>query len=375
MRKLLLPLALLATAPLAIAQNCFDGDLGTRLQSGLGDWFSTIQPIGFAFPIGATTYTDMYITDHGFVALSNAGVPGAPTIATAYTPTVANLVAGNAKVCALYADIVATGGGEVWIKSTASHCTVTWLNMQNFGYTTPRYNFQLIMYPNGDFRTIFGPGVTNVSTFGVPSDNGICGCSPGNNVIAPASVDLSTVGATTDDTTYELWTVPLSFDLQNNTMLFTRIGPGYAYIPMGAPANCGSIANNGTGCNGLAMSAVYNGGSASTTAVFPSVGNSGLTLRMTGAVVVGLVAFGTSSLPGIPLAVIGMNGCNAYTNLDIGLFSAGPVVGGQSDFLLAIPPNTALTGTFLAAQGVSVGATPAGLIASGGVNITIGYGP
>lgn len=367
---------MLAAAPFATAQNCFDGDFGTRLQTGLGDWWSPIQAIGFPFPIGATTYTDLYVTDHCFVALSNAGVPGAPGIATAYTPTTANLVAANAKVCCLYADIIGSGpvgnGGEVWIKSTAAKCVVTWLNMQNFGIATPRFSMQLVLYPNGDFRTVWGPGCTNVSTFGVPSDNGIVGCSPGGGAIAPASVDISAGGATADNTTYELWTTPNSFDLANNSAFFARINPGYAYVPLGAPANCGSLVNNGTGCNGNSMSGVYVGGTTTTTNVIPSVGNTGLTLRLTGlgAALAAFVGFGTAALPGIPIPF--MPGCNAYTSLDIGLFGAGPVAGGQSDFPLAIPPSPSLTGAFLATQGVSLAL--AGLSATNGVNVTIGAG-
>lgn len=368
MRKLLLPLALVAAAPFLSAQNCFDGDFGTRINptTSPGDWWSPVTPIGFPFPVGTppVTYTDMFVTDHGFVALSNGGVPGAPSIVTAYTPTAANLVAANAKVCALYADIVATGGGAIFVKSSATKCTITWRNMQNFGTPTPRFDFQLTLYPNGDFRTVFGPGVTNVSTFGIPSDNGICGATPGGGAAIPASSDLSTAGGSVDPTTYELWTVPLSFDLATNSVLFVATNPGYTWVPLGAPANCGSATNNGTGCDGMGMSA----------ANLPTIGNSAFTFNITGVPVVSpiaLVAFGTVSLPGIPIG----GGCSAYTNNDIGLFTAGPVVSGASSFSFSIPANPTLVGATLAAQGAGLSlATGLGFAVSNGVNLFIGYG-
>jgi hypothetical protein len=367
MRKLL-PLAIALTAPLAAAQNCFDGDWGTLLATNPADVVLPIQPIGFAFPIGGTTYTDLHITDHGYVQLSNAGVP-APALAPAiYTPTIANLTAGSAKVCALYADIVGSGGGQIWLSSSATKCVITWRNMQNFGLPNNRFNFQLIMFPNGDFRTVFGPGITNVSTFGVPSDNGICGACPGGGVTAPASSDLTAGGATTDDTTYELWTVPQSFDAANNSVLFIRSNPGYAFVTLGAPANCAATADVGTGCDGMAMTATN----------LPSIGNPNFTLRISNVPAVSpvaLVAFGTIALPGVPLDPIGMVGCFGYQNTDIGLFTAGPIVSGVSDFVLNVPLNTSLVGATLASQGVALSlATTLGLAASNGTNITVGYG-
>ncbi len=368
MRHAFLALAITITAPVAIAQNCFDGNFGTLLITNPADTMLPMQPIGFPFPLGGTTYTHVHITDHGFVSLSNSGTPAAPSGAILYTPTLANFIAGP-KVAALYADIIGSGGGTIWLNnSNPAQCVVTWRNMQNFGTPAPRFDFQLILYPNGDARTIFGPGVTNVSTFGVPSDNGICGITPGTTG-SPAAVDLSASGASTSDTTYELWTVPLTFDLASNTMLFSATVPGYAYIAVGAPANCATNSNYGTGCDGMSLTSVG----------LPTIGSSGYTLRTSGVPAISPISFtgfgSTVINPGIDLTSIGMPGCFAYTSLDLGLFGNGPVVGGQSDFVLAIPANPALAGAILAAQGVALSlATPINLASSGGTQINIGYG-
>src|SRR5262245_26849988 len=123
MNKLLLSLALVVS-PVA-AQNCFDGDFGIELGGATYDVIFPQQSIGFAFPLGGVTYTDIHVTTHAFVTLSNNGTPAPPAIATLYTPTTANFMAGPPKVCALYADIVEPNG-EVWIKTSPTQCTVTW---------------------------------------------------------------------------------------------------------------------------------------------------------------------------------------------------------------------------------------------------------
>ncbi|MFN9705527.1 MAG: hypothetical protein ACK595_11995, partial [Planctomycetota bacterium] len=59
-----LPVALSAfrAAPLA-AQSCFVGEFGTSLGYGTTDTVYPIRPIGFAFPLNGTTYTDIHVND------------------------------------------------------------------------------------------------------------------------------------------------------------------------------------------------------------------------------------------------------------------------------------------------------------------------
>jgi hypothetical protein len=272
-------------------------------------------------------------------------------------------------VCAIYADIIGAGGGSIYINSTPTRCLITWLSMQNYGYTTPRYDFQLALYPTGDFKIVWGPGVTNISTFGFPSDNGIVGATPGNNVALPAASDLSVGGNTLDPTVFELWTTPSTFDLASREMMFLATNPGYVFVNNGAPTNCAATSNYGTGCDGLTMTGVGR----------PSIGNSNYKLNITGVPLISpiaLAAFGTVVInPGAPLSVIGMAGCSAYTNLDIGMFTAGPVVAQTSSFPLAIPPSPAIVGTVLSAQALSLSLfTAAGLASSNGTQITVGNG-
>lgn len=369
MRQLSFTSALLLLAPFAAAQNCFNGDFGTLLATGPNDVVLPIQSIGFPFPVGGTTYTDLHITDHGYVQLSNGGVPAPATTPQIYTPTTTNFTAGSAKVCALYADIVGGTTGRIYLRSTPTHCTVTWRDMQNFGLPTPRFDFQLTLFPNGDVRIVFGANVTNNSTFTVPSDNGICGITPGGNATLPAPLDLSAGGSTVDPTVFEAWTVPMTFDLQSRTLLFVATSPGYTVLNLGAPSNCAATSNYGAGCDGLSMTGIG----------LPSIGNSNFTLRISGVPAVSPVAFvgfgDTVVNPGTPLGIIGMAGCSGYTNLNIGLFTSGPVASGVSDFVLAIPNSPAIVGTLLSSQGLSLTtATALGLNASNGTQVFVGFG-
>lgn len=248
MRKLALCLAMAAMAPALLAQNCFDRDIGTSLGSGQ-DIVFPMTSIGFAFPIGANTYTDIHVTDHGHVFLSNANVPPAPASGDAalWTPSTANLVAGSPKVCALWSDIIAPIG-EVFVFSSPAKCVVTWQNVHTFGNATSLFDMQLTLFPNGDVRFFYGPGATNDSTWGGVSDNGIVGVSPGGGASIPPSSDLSTGPVTTNDTTYELFATAQTFDMADSALLLAATAPGYATVPLGPPSQCASAFNYGEGC-------------------------------------------------------------------------------------------------------------------------------
>lgn len=365
MNQLLASLSLALIAPLALAQTCLDPNRGTLLATSPADLLLPIESIGFPFPLGGTTYTDIHITDHGYVQLSNAGVPAPIGGAALYTPTLANFTGGSPKICALYADIVGSGGGQIFINRSPTRCLISWINMQNFGIATPRFDFQMALYPSGEVRVVFGANVTNNSTFAVPSDNGICGITPGGGVTAPASSDLfATPGPTavvsTTDTTYELWTVPLTFDIASASVVMQPLNPGYLFTASNG-TSCASATTNGAGCGGLSMTA----------ANLPIIGSSNFTLTLTGVTLppLALMAFGSAAIPapGIPLG----GGCSALMNFDIGAFG----LNGPNSFTLPIPNSTSFVGAALGAQGVELLLTPATppFVVSNGFSVVIGY--
>lgn len=124
----------------------------------------------------------------------------------------------------------------------------------------------------------------------------------------------------------------------------------------------------GVGCEGLALSNTN----------LPKIGSGNFSLDVSNVPVfapIAFVAFGGLAVnPGLDLTVIGMPGCFSYTSFDIGLFQTGAVINQIGSFVLPIPANTALAGSALAAQGVSLSIlTPLGLNSSNGLQFTVGF--
>ncbi|MBM3960962.1 MAG: hypothetical protein FJ306_03550 [Planctomycetes bacterium] len=124
----------------------------------------------------------------------------------------------------------------------------------------------------------------------------------------------------------------------------------------------------GVGCEGLTLG---------NTGV-PMLGSSAFSLDVGNVPVfapLAFVAFGSLPInPGVDLSGIGMPGCFSYTTFDLNLYQTGPVVNQIGSFVLPIPANTALAGSTLAAQGVSLSiVTSLGLNASNGLTFTVGF--
>ena len=377
MRALVLAtsLSMLLAAP-AAAQLCFNGEFGTSLGKDTVDTVYPIQPLGFAFPFAGVTYTHIHVNDHGFVQLSNNGVPTplATGSSALYTPSVTNFTAGGPKIAPLYCDMALTGGGECFLKTTPQTCTVTWWNVQSYGIPSPRFSFQLVLLPDGTIRFVYGPGCTNNSTFGGSAANAIVGVTPAGGAAAPAARDLSLAGVCPTPATYEAFLTANSFDCANNTLRLAPAGVGYSHGLRGAPTNCATATRYGAGCDTLRLGAVG----------LPTLGNAAFQLRaetLPAVAPLALFAFGTVvQNPGVPLGLLlGMNNCSAYTNADIGIFggsAAAPAPTGLTPvslFPLVIPANVALVGTTLSTQALAPSlANPFGLAASNGLELRIG---
>jgi hypothetical protein len=242
MNRILCSLVALAATSALVAQDC--NNLGTALGVG-DDTVFGIQPIGFAFPLNGTTYTDAHVCTNGFVWLSNAGVPAAG--AANYTATTAEFVAQGPRVAPLWTDlnIIASNGGQCYINSGATECKITWKNAVCFGQTTI-FDVQCVLRIDGSVEYRYGPGVTNNGTFGL-GYIAIVGATPGGGVVLPAASDLSAGGATADPTIFEEFQLG-TFDMANNSLLLIATSPGYAFTPLGANTNCASKTTYGTGC-------------------------------------------------------------------------------------------------------------------------------
>jgi hypothetical protein len=246
MRTFVASLSLAMLAP-ALAAQCFDPAYGTPLAAPgtlFGDFEFPMQSIGFAFPINGVTYTNIHVVDKGYVWFSNAGVPASGGVDI--SPTSAELASGSPRVCCLWSDIQALSANNsmVYVKSTATDCTITWENVQCYSNTSGIFSMQMKLEPNGTITMRYGAGTTNASTLSVWWV-GVTGVSPGLGVVLPAASDLSTVGASADPTVFEEWLAMNSFDMAGYAFQLIPTNPGYVWAPV---SNCASAVSYGTGC-------------------------------------------------------------------------------------------------------------------------------
>jgi len=360
-------LSLFALAAIAPAQ-CFDLDFGTNL--GVGpDTVFPIQAIGFAFPLAGTTYTHIHVSDKCYAYLSNSGtpVPGGAD----FTATAAELASGSPRVCPLWADIQAqsTNNAAVYLRSTASECTVTWKNVRCYSNTSGIFDVQMKLFATGEIKFFYGPGATNQSVATSPTwQVGIVGVSPGLGATLPTSSDLSAGTTTADNTVFEEFTVGGSFDMPNNGLHLIPTNPGWVVVPLGTPVNCATVANYGTGCGTPALGLTTTGG--------PALGSSTFTFRTSNipaTVPVSVLFFGDLIVdPGVDLTFLGLAGCNAYSNgnlLSLPLAASA----GASAVPLPIPNQVSLIGVTMSTQALTFSTTTtAGLITSNGTQFTVG---
>ncbi len=361
-------LSLFALAAFAPAQ-CFDLDIGPSIGVGPDQIFA-IQPIGFAFPMAGATYTHIHVTDKCYAFLSNNGTP-APATTIDFSATGAELASASPRICALWSDIQgqAANNAGVHLRSTATECTITWRNVQCYQASSGVFSVQMKLFASGEIKFFYGPGTTNQSLATQPTwQAGIVGVSPGGGVALPTSLDLSAGATTTDNTIFEEFLVGGSFDMADNGLHLIPTNPGWVAIPLGAPANCASASNYGTGCGSPALALTTIGG--------PVLGSTTFTFRVNNvpaALPVSALFFGDTVVnPGVSLAVIGMNGCNAYSNGNL-LSLTLPATAGVSSVPLPIPNQLNLIGITMSTQALAFSnATTAGLIASNGNQFTVG---
>lgn len=232
------------TASMLWAQNCPERNLGLALGSGDDVMFGA-QPIGFAFPFAGTTFTDIHVCTNGYVHLSNGGVP-APGVAD-YTATAAELASGSPRIAPMWTDLFmqAATGGVCYINSAPGQCTVTWEQATNYGSPT-EFQIQLQLLPSGIVKVFYSTNTINASTFGTAAAAAIVGMSLGQGAVLPSAVDMSTAGASVDNTMYESFVGGL-FDMANSSLQLIPTSPGWVRAPA-AWSLCAATSNYGVGC-------------------------------------------------------------------------------------------------------------------------------
>jgi len=383
MNKILTSLAVAALSPLAIAQ-CTIQEIGT-LQAGPPiDGFTNPIPLGFTFTFNGVTYTDIQISDHGIIALSNGTVPTAAVGAPTYTPGAANLDALGADcIFAYWGDHSTQGFGTptspnagIYVDNTSgTHCTVTWIDNEPYlSYAAGAFSCSVTMFQSGEIRIRMDNRCNNTSsTFGALET--VVGVHTLNNVPAGPS-DLSMVATTTNATLFEEFIGPgpagsntpdPNFDLGDTTLTLTPLSPGWVSVP--STLDCGSVADTGAGCGGLTL----------TTTRPPMVGTD-WSMEVAGVAAPAplpvFIAYG-AAVPPTPVGVLfpALFGptCEAYMDASLGLFSIGAPTAGAASTTVVVPNNIALAGQTLNAQGVAFDTGAPLLVLSNGSSATIGY--
>jgi len=280
---------------------------------------STINPIGGgaqALTLGDDAQADTAGVGGtlGLHVGSNGWVAFGAGNSNAFAPSVATMLGNPNTAIYAWTDLQpdAPGSGQVFYEESGSVATVTYDGVFGWGTTDPNTLQFTIDTATGDF-----------------------------------SIAFDTVSANNP----EDWLIGLSFG-------------GASADPGPSDLSAGTFSLPGGDSNGLALDSN-----------FALIGqNWDLQLDDIEASPFAVFFFGDMVIdPGIDLTPIGGAGCSAYTNGNLGYFSA-TITGTSSTFSVAVPNSMALFGTEISAQGAAASASSPGLgfATSNGLVITVG---
>lgn len=377
----------LAALTSSLSAQCVIQPTGTAINPvPIDNWTTTSFPIGFTFPFNGQNYTDVMLSDHGLVALTN-GTPATPPPggSAVWTPQAANVdTFGFDMIFAYWGDHTVQNVGQptapagMWIDNTSgTHCTITWVDNEPFsGYTAGAFSCQVTIFPSGEIRIRLDNRCNNTSsTYGAVET--VIGVHQFNNVPLPASSNLSQSPTTvTNASCFEEFVGPgpgtsntpdPNFDLNNTTLTFTPLSPGWLVLP--TPLVCAETSSVGSGCGGLTLTSTrtpFTGGDW-------SLELSGVTAP---APLPNFLAFGTTTPPspvGVLFPSLFAAACNAHMDASLGLVDIGPATAGTATLMLNVPTSPAFVGLDLTAQGMSLDVANNVFVLSNGEQANIGY--
>jgi hypothetical protein len=206
-------------------------------------------PLGFAFPLGANTYTHVSIESNGVIYLTNGG---APVGITGYGYQDMAGVAGDSPRLAVYwADLegVSAGWGVLMDTSVAGEAKITWVNVNE--YTQPsQFTVQAVLHSSGQFDVTLPAGLSPLNY------QVTCGLSAGNGLLGSSS-DLSTSPVSAIASLYEDFFNPTPIDISNHTTTLLPAGTGYLAVNTCSGPPPASHTSYGAGCYNLPGESVY----------------------------------------------------------------------------------------------------------------------
>ena len=206
----------------ATAQSCFESDFGSWIGDG-DDVVYPIQSIGFALPMGATSYSDLHISSNGFLYLSNGGVP-APGDAGCCAGVGSMFAQNQPRVAAWWCDLKINPPGGVYLNRLIAprRTVITWDRVREFS-TAPDMVVQVQLFSDGRIETYFSAAAQARSSNAV-----LIGVSVGGG-LDPLASDLSAGVSTTVPIVYEVFdNAARPFDLAAGSVSFVpNAGGGY----------------------------------------------------------------------------------------------------------------------------------------------------
>jgi hypothetical protein len=280
----------------------------------------------FSFPFVGGSTNVLHATTNGEILLGAVTATGSD-----FSPTLAEMAggtgthAGRPRLFPCWYDLFASRNvtlnplaGVHFSEDTVNQtATITWNDVGELATAAAgakSFNIQAVLSASGAVEIRYGA----MSNFGSTAQSKIVGFSPGTPVLVPASQDLSA-------------TMPFV------TNTFDRAPLALAIAPAPKLGSTITITTNN----------------------MPAIG-------------VGVNFLSTTQLPGIDLGIVGMPGCRAYVNPDLG----STVIGSPTAaYTFAIPSTPSLVNLQLFSQSLAIDTTlpnAFGAITSNGVALTIG---
>ena len=204
-------------------------------------------PLGFAFPIGAGTYTHVSIESNGVVYLTNGAVPTGTSLYG--SQDMGGQVGDSPRLAGCWSDLegVGAGWGIFMDTSVPGLCKITWQNVNEYFIPLSVFTAQLTLSASGVVDFTLSAGIT-VSGFQIT-----VGASEANGIVA-ASSDLSTGPTTTTPVLYEDFVLPNAVDISNLTTTFVPSGAGYLAVTTCTGPPPATHTSYGSGCYSVAGS-------------------------------------------------------------------------------------------------------------------------
>ncbi|HKW13073.1 MAG TPA: hypothetical protein VJS69_01165, partial [Candidatus Krumholzibacteria bacterium] len=174
------------------ANQTIQADIIFNTELNLGDDDSQEVTLPFPFTLCGNTYTSVWVGSNGFVTF------GAPN--TDFSPSVADLLSGPARIGMLWTDLNPSVGGSITAAPSGPNFVITYSGVPEYS-TANSNSFTLTLRPDNTF---------NVDYPGFDATGGLVGESLGNGVASdPGEIDLSTapepISGAPGDAVYEFF--------------------------------------------------------------------------------------------------------------------------------------------------------------------------